>query len=41
MQLNEIGVTELSATEMQDVDGGIIPALIVGAVILLWPTPAY
>ena len=34
-------MTELSVNEMQAIDGGLIPALIIGAVILFWPTPAY
>lgn len=39
--LSDFGVTELETVEMTDVDGGILPYLIVGAVLLLWPTPAY
>ncbi|HEX7242685.1 MAG TPA: class IIb bacteriocin, lactobin A/cerein 7B family [Longimicrobiaceae bacterium] len=40
MDLNDFGVTELTETEMQDVDGGILPALAIGVVLLLWSTPA-
>lgn len=41
MQIESCGVVELNETEMQDTEGGIIPALVIGGILLLWPTPAY
>ena len=40
MQTQNFGVTELSETEMQTTDGGLLPAL-VGLAVLLYATDAW
>jgi lactobin A/cerein 7B family class IIb bacteriocin len=44
MQNLTSGLVELNETEMQDIDGGVAPiviGIVVVAIILLTPTPAY
>ncbi len=40
MQTQNFGVTELSANEMETLDGGFLPAL-VGLAVLLYATDAW
>lgn len=39
MNLDNLNLVELNAQEVQEVEGGIIPLIVIG--LLLWSTSAY
>lgn len=40
--IEDLGLEELGQNEMEKVDGGVIPLVVVGIIVIgLWPTKAY